>query len=440
MKYIYVLLLIIISVGCAEKPVLKPAVITIDKKEYISDLIEIPQNVSIYSRGIHRDKLSNQSKFEKEYFRVWNLDKFDIELKHAMWAHSAFRYGNSYGENLKPHSKDFFDHMLENANFSLYGTVNQRAISLELLNIRAFPTDKPLLRDPNKAGEGFPFDYLQNSTVAANKPLFISHYSKNKKWVFVESSFAFGWVKSNEIVTMKKKYTDIWQNAEQIFITKEGQGIYSKDNKFLFNSRVGMMLALISEDNDSYTVLSISKYKNNKPLYLQSKISKEISHKGIMNFNDKNINKIINELLQSNYGWGGMYGQRDCSSTLRDFYTAFGIWLPRNSYKQSKVGDFLSLKNLSNKEKIKLIKKNAVPFETLLYKKGHIVLYVGIYNKKIIILQNVWGVKTKENDREGRFIIGKVVFSSLEIGKNLKFYDNNASLLKNLKSLNIVTK
>jgi hypothetical protein len=103
------------------------------------------------------------------------------------------------------------------------------------------------------------------------------------------------------------------------------------------------------------------------------------------------------------------------------------------------VGKVISLENMSDKEKVAMIKQQAVPFETLLYKKGHIVLYVGIFNDEIIIFQNVWGIKTKENGVEGRYIIGKTIFSTLQAGNNLSIFDKNASLLKNLKSMNIIT-
>jgi SH3 domain (SH3b1 type)/NLPC_P60 stabilising domain, N term/SH3 domain of SH3b2 type len=408
-------------------------------KEEILDLKNIPQFPSFYSKGIDKKNVANQD-FLQHYFRVWNLDKTSISLKDAMWSYETFRYGDTYGENLQLLSKAFFDEVLQNSNFSKYATLNKRALSLNLLNMRAFPTDKPLLRDPTKAGEGFPFDYMQNSTVAANKPLFVSHYSQDREWVFVESSFAFGWVKANEIVFIEKQYTDLWQKAEQVFLTKEGLPIYSEDGKFLFKSRIGMMLALIAEDEKSYTVLTVIDDENSQAIYLRSKILKEDAYKGVLPFNTENINKLILQLSKTNYGWGGMYGQRDCSSTLRDFYIPFGLWLPRNSFMQAQQGKKISLEGLGDKKKIELIKKFAVPFETLLYKQGHIVLYVGLFNDDIVVFQNVWGVKTFINGDEGRYVVGKSIFSTLELGKNLREYDENGSLLRNLQSLSFPAK
>jgi len=433
MKFLYIVFTIFLLGGCAQK---KLNVKTKEPiKETILDLSNIPQNPSYFSKELKASYISSQMEYEKKYFKIWNINKGDTSLKEAMWAHRVYDANNSYGENLQPRKQAFFDALLSNANFDAYQTLNLKALSLKKLNIRSMPSDEVILMNPKRAGEGFPFDYLQNSTIAANKPLLISHYSKDKKWAFVESSFAFGWVHSSDIVSLDDAKARLWQRAQQVIITQDNVPIYSQNNQFLFHSQIGQMFALIDENEKSFTVLTISKYKNSQAYFKKSKLSKEMAHKGILEFNSENITKIMNQLSKSEYGWGGMYAQRDCSSTLRDFFAPFGVWLPRNSYKQSLVGNGISLENLSNDAKIALIKEKAVPFRTLVYKQGHIALFVGTYDNKVIIYQNVWGVKTMKNGKNGRYIIGRPVFSTLEIGKNLRDYDANASLLSNLKSI-----
>ena len=432
MRVLWIVFLTVFIVGCSTK-----SSVEVKIQEGLSDLSSIPQDVRQYSSELYENSTKvNQSEFEKQYFSVWNSPETLGNKESVQWAYNIFKFGKSYSENLQLYEQDFFDDMKSNSNFENYLKLNKRAITLKEVNIRAFPTNRPLLRDPQKAGEGFPFDYLQNSAIHANKPILVTHYSKDREWVHVFSSFAYGWVKVNEIAFLEKKHTDLWQKAEQVLVTKENESIYSLEGEFLFKSKIGMMFALIDEDESSYTVLTVSSYKKRQPLFLKSKISKRSSHKGVLSFSTENMDLIVDEMLKSNYGWGGMYGQRDCSSTLRDLYIPFGIWLPRNSYQQSKVGDVLSLEELSNEEKISTIKEKAIPFKTLLYKKGHIVLYVGTFNDEIVIFQNTWGIRTEENGIEGRFIIGKTIFSTLNLGDNLKNYDEEAGLLKNLKSMN----
>ena len=432
MRVLWVVFLTVFIVGCSTK-----SSVEVKTQESVNDLSLIPQDVRQYSSELGESLTKvNQSEFEKQYFNVWNSPTTLGDKDSVQWAFNTFKFGKSYSENLQLHDQEFFDEMKDNSNFENYLKLNKRALTLKDVNVRAFPTDRPLLRDPQRAGEGFPFDYLQNSTIHANKPLLITHYSKDKEWVHAFSSFAYGWVKVNEISFLEKRHTDLWQKAEQVLVTKENESIYSLEGEFLFKSKIGMMFALIDESESEYTVLTVSSYKNTQPLFIKSKISKQSAHKGVLSFNTKNMDLIIDEMLKSNYGWGGMYGQRDCSSTLRDLYTPFGIWLPRNSYQQSKIGDVLSLEELSDEEKISTIKEKAIPFKTLLYKKGHIVLYVGTFNDEIVVFQNTWGIRTKENGVEGRFIIGKTIFSTLSVGENLKDYDEKAGLLKNLTSMN----
>ncbi len=451
MKYIYLVLFALMFISCSSKeapaskekePLTKEE--SKPKKEpkiEIDDLINIPQKVNFFTKDLNSSiKIYDiQKKYERYYFNVWKNVKPREKLNDVKWPFYSFVAGHSYGENLQLLKQNFFDEMLENANFDNYATLNKKATTLKSINIRAFPTIKPLLRDPKKAGEGFPFDYLQNSTVHANKPLFVSHYSKDREWLYVFSSFASGWVKSNDIVFLEQKYANAWREAQQIFFVKENIPLYNTEGNFLFNSKIGMMLALISEDDKNFTALAISSYKNSKPMFDKVKVSKKIAQKNILSLNRDSLEGIMSEIMKSNYGWGGMYGQRDCSSTLRDMYAPFGIWLPRNSSQQAKVGKVIKLENLSDEKKISLIKEKAVPFQTLLYKKGHIVLYVGTLNGEIIIFHNTWGIKTKKDDIEGRVVIGRTIFSTLKLGKNIKDYDKEAELLKNLKSMNILT-
>lgn len=436
MRYLFVVVLIVMFAGCSSKNT------EVKKGIEIGDLQTIPQDVRFYTENIDINFSVEdlRKRYERLYFRVWNMDTPPEALENVKWPFRAYGVHNSYGENLQPLEHSFFDEMYENSNFDNYGRVNKKAVTLGHLNIRAFPTVKPLIKDPSIAGEGFPFDYLQNSTVSANKPVFVSHYSKDREWVYLFSSFASGWVKSNEIAFLEKQYTDLWQQAKQVFITKENISIFSCEDDFLFKSRIGMMLPLVDEDENSYTVLAIAAYKNSQPLYMQATISKKIASKEILEFTKDNIENIVSEIANSNYGWGGMYNQRDCSSTLRDQFSVFGIWLPRNSSQQSRVGKIISLENLSDEEKITLIKKEAIPFQTLLYKRGHIVLYVGTYRDEIVIFHNAWGIKTKKDGVEGRVVVGRSIFSTLRLGKDQENYDEESEMLRNLKSMNILTK
>lgn len=438
MNYIITLGLVFLLFGCSLKQ--KYNEVSMESSTIVlNDLISIPQNISAYTSSMEDKKYNIDNNYTNAYFSVWNI-KIPIEsLENIKWPFRSFTIASSYGENLLPLKQSFFDTMYEKSNFESYLKESKNGITLDYTHMRALPTSKPLLSNPSLAGEGFPFDYLQNSSINANVPVFISHYSNDKQWAFVFSRFTYGWIKSKDVVVVDEKHVTSWKEAKQVHIIREGIALYTDTNEALFSTRIGMMLPLIEENTTHYIVQTVSKYKNSQAMYNRTKISKEFARVNTLPLSQDNLNIIINEVSKTNYGWGGVYGQRDCSSTLMDLYAPFGIALPRNSSQQGKIGLVIDLSTLSNEAKINMIKQKAIAFETLLYKKGHIVLYVGTYQGKVVVFHNTWGIKTKDSGKEGRFLIGKPIFSTLTIGSDLENYDEGAELLRNIQSMNIVT-
>ena len=72
-----------------------------------------------------------------------------------------------------------------------------------------------------------------------------------------------------------------------------------------------------------------------------------------------------------------MNGGHDCSSLLMDIYANFGIWLPRHSTEQARAGEQINFARQTVHTKREMIADHAVPFLTLLYKDGHILMYIG---------------------------------------------------------------
>ena len=80
----------------------------------------------------------------------------------------------------------------------------------------------------------------------------------------------------------------------------------------------------------------------------------------------------------------------------------------------------LSLAGLSNSLKERVIKEKGKPFFTLVYLKGHIMLYVGSMNGKAIVFHDIWGVNVIDgNGKESKQIIGKSIISTLNPGREL---------------------
>jgi len=434
MKYTHCLitaLFVLGLVGCTKSP----------QELILKDLEEFPQYTEPYTHNIKIKEtlLPAQEAYDDRYFEPWEYTQPPFDLEAILWPHRSYTYEKSYGDNLQPLSQEWFERMYAKGNYEAYGSLNKKAISLHYLNLRSFPTQKPVFKDPQRAGEGFPFDYLQNSAIHANEPIFISHYSKDKAWVYVYTSYASGWLPSHTIAFMNKKERKKWKKAKPVYLLKEKVALTDTKGHFLFYSRVGMRLSFVKKRGLYTYARAVAPGAFNKPTFVTIRFKhRDVTTKPLY-LNQENLTKITAGVMKSNYGWGGLYEERDCSSTLRDLYAPFGIWLPRNSSEQSKVGKVIVLEEMTLKEKEEAIIKEGVPFETLLYKKGHILLYLGLYNGKIAVLHNAWGVKTMKNGIEGRKIIGKTVISSLNIGKEREDYDPKEGILSQIVSMNILT-
>jgi hypothetical protein len=406
------------------------------------DLQVFPQDASFYVREnlrSHHTLVAVQRAYKKRYFSVWHDEAPRESLEDVIWPYVTFTPKDAFGENLQPLPQAWFDAMLDEANFSEYGKVNRYAITLQFSHLRNFPTHKPLFRDPSKAGEGFPFDYLQNSAVHANEPLYVSHLSRDGAWAYVFSSYATGWLPSRSIAYMSEAEVRQWEEAEQVHLLRERIPLYDGEGNFLFYGRIGMMLPFVREERNAVVVRAVAPGPSIRPAFVNVYLPNAAVHRNSLALNKRNFSVVADGIMQSKYGWGGLYEERDCSSTLRDLFGPFGIWLPRNSKQQSHFGRVISLENLTGGEKLERIKASGVPFETLLYRKGHILLYVGTYEGRVMVLHNIWGIKTEKEGREGRVIVGRTVISSLNIGKELEGYDEGNSLLANLESMNIIT-
>jgi len=420
---ISLVIMIILYTGCARKNV---------ENQVINDVQNIKQEPYLYSKNMKpiSQKLRNKfiKDFKKNYFYPWHIRKFTFNYKDATWG-TMYSKMKVYSENLTEISKEWFDEIIDESNFKKFDTIRKKAITINNSHLKVFPTVSKIFYNPNKAGEGFPFDYNETSSIKINTPLFISHLSKDKLWAYVESSVAVGWIKMSDIAYVDNKFIKYFENGNYYVNLKDNTKIFK--NKYLL-SRVDLG-TLFPKAKKGFIIAS-KNYKNNAFIRVIDK-NKHFKKIGIK-FNKKNIQKISMELIGERYGWGGILENRDCSLMIKDFYAPFGIFLHRNSRMQKNDGYAINISTLDNEMKKKFIIKNAIPFQTLIYLPGHIMIYVGTKDDEPLVFHNMWGVKTLDNDGNyGRNIIGKSVVTTLNPGSELDNYVEKYSLLSRAESI-----
>lgn len=434
MQLFFTAIIIFFLAGCSSIHTLQYA--------QIKQLSSLPQYASAYTKHLknHNELYKVQKNYNSFYFSPWNANTTHANLYDIKWPFRNYTIFNSYGANLKPIKLSWFYHQYANANFPDFASVNKFAITIKYSSLHNFPTSSPIFYKPTIAGEGFPFDYNQDSGIDADKPVFISFYSRDKAWAYVFSSFASGWINTNNIAFVSKQDIKTYQSSKFLHILQDSYPIKDNNGTFVCDSRVGMMLPLVKSSKYNWTVLVASKNCNGSVVFKSAIIPKYLGTVKTLAFTRKNINMVSNAMIHSKYGWGGIDGERDCSAFVRDFFAPFGVWLPRNSAAQARVGHIISLRHLDNTKKIQTIKAKGIPFQTLLYMRGHILIYAGIYHGRVIALQEMWGIGIKDGRKTGRVVIGHAAYTTLNIGHTLKYYNAKESILHKIISMNIITK
>lgn len=381
----------------------------------------------------------NLKNFNARFFMPWHIGSLKMDKEKAAWANSVFqKKGKYFAENKRPWEEQEIEAIIENTNFANFNKEKIYAITTGQTQVRNLPSLRPFFKDPKLAGEGFAFDYLQNTLLHVNEPIFISHFSKDRAWAFIQSQVSTGWIPVDSFKILNAKEQTRFFQSSFLLITKDDTPLYDLVGNYALHVKLGALFPIIDEQKEFFVSYI---YKDKKILI---KIPKDISSRFPLTFNEKNVAMITNQLLNEKYGWGGFMNNRDCSAMTRDYFLSFGKWLPRNSFSQSKTGEYISLEGLSDEKKEKVLQKFAIPFESLLYLHGHIMLYIGTQNGKSMVMHNTWGIAVEKEGKEQRDIIGKAIVSDLYLGENQNNIIEKSLLIKRLKGfvikpLNIAT-
>lgn len=406
------------------------------------DLLRFPQKFEPYADSYVSNSLLEQTKvFEEHWFAPWHYTTAPQSLDAILWPYLVYQKGEIFGPLLQILDAKWFEEMYQASDFASFDTLHAYGLSIRTCDLKNFPTHDPLFRDPTQAGEGFPFDYNQNSGVHANEPLYLSHYARDRDWIYVFTSYASGWLHVSNVALPGTAQIKHWESLPKFYITQEDYPLHDPDGRYLTHTKIGTVLPYIPEASSMewVEILTAQRESDGSARFIHAKAPHLIGSRQALPMRATHIAAIGNQLLQEEYGWGGLLERRDCSSLLRDYFAVFGIWLPRNSAQQAKIGRVISLKGLEDQEKLERIRREAIPFETLIFKPGHIMLYLGIYDEEVAVFHDTWAVRTRLGSQSGRHLIGKSVISSLRLGRDLEDYDPNGALLLNIESFNILT-
>jgi len=372
------------------------------------------------------------------FFSPWHQTQSRYTREEVKWEFDKYTQDPGYGRNGKKHPRTWINELTANAQLASAPQKGFAAITLQNTDLRVLPTSDAHLSNPNNCA--LPFDNMQNSGVAANTPILVSHVTKDKKWVLAETSYAMGWLPARHIAAVAENFSKEWEGCPYAAITRDKTPIASETGKVIFKAPLGSFFPKVQENERGMQVLIALADKQGNAFSQKVFIAKERIANKPLPLTPANLAGIANELMNEPYGWGGLDQKRDCSSTLMDLFAPFGIWLPRNSGHQAKMtGTFIDFKNLSPAEKEAAILKQGIPYFTLLWLKGHIMLYIGNQDGQALAFHNFWSVKTRDaRGRMGKKIIGRSAITTLRPGKELRGGRDAGDILPGILGMTLI--
>ncbi len=359
---------------------------------------------------------------KEEWTREEILDLLDEDWK-AFGRTAEVRYG----EHGSPLVESFWNDLtkrlnkesLKERNRILYGLIVNRT------DIRVFPTEEISISTPTN----FDFDRFQHSSIAPGSLVAIYHFSEDGRWAYVQTKFIRGWIRTLAltIANEKKEAVDYEEAKEQLVVT----GSFVK----VFGDTTLRQMMFIAQMGSTFPILDLpGKTPLNAPCYViqipfrekDGRLTLQKGYipkgadvtQGFLPYTQENLARQAFKMLHEPYGWGEMYGGRDCSRFIMDIFSSFGIVMPRNSKFQARIGISLGkAEGISTKAKEKILDR-AIPLTTTLRLPGHIMLYLGKNKGKYYAIHNVWGVQ--ETGPSGPVLrkIGKAVVSDLSLGRS----------------------
>ena len=251
-------------------------------------------------------------------------------------------------------------------------------------------------------------------------------------WGF--SNIVTGWVDGDNIAfcSDKEEWTRNWKvtngNKDFIVVTQDKivlepsiYAAYSSEVKLKF----GTVLKLVKKEDMPRNIAERATWNNyvvylptrNDEGMLETKMALISEHcnvsVGFLPMTQRNIIDVSLQCLGNRYGWGGMLDSMDCSLFTRNVYKCFGFELPRNTNWQKYIpGTCTNLSGMNVDEKQAYLE--TMPAGTLLYMRGHTMIYLGSEEHTGYVISDL-GTVADSDVGSGIFSVQSVAITPLTV-------------------------
>jgi cell wall-associated NlpC family hydrolase len=384
--------------------------------------------------------------FLQRYFSPWRShDHFaSIEQikQQQITVCEALSHQTWWGANHYPVPPVELEAIKQNLDLAHFPNQQTPGITLQGSDLKQLPTSLLFLGEPGAAGEGYPFDRNQESWVMSNTPVLILHETRDRSWRLVLLGHTFGWLPTQQVAIVAANFIQQWQHPQtgHATITALKTALVTPTAHFITEAQLSSLHPLVAEHPDHWILYAANSDAEGKAILQPVTVLKSVASRFPLPLIPLQLASLINQLMGLPYSWGGLSALYDCSSTLVTLFQPFGIWLPRNSADQARtVQPSLDLTGLDRTQKLIRLKQQGVPFLTLGWMPGHVVLYMGEKQGIPYLFNNLWGIKTVDptTQQAGRALIGRSVI--MPLNADAGYTNVPYTLLDRLQRLIVIT-
>jgi hypothetical protein len=322
---------------------------------------------------------------------------------------------NYFKFNKYPFTTNDFQQLLINSNYKniqqLKFDYNNKAI-ISSVNCYAYilPTDEPIFKSESILGQGYPFNLNIISNIPIAMPIYILTHSKDNLWALVLTPYFIAWVKSDDIAIVDNKFIQQYQKIANKNLTTivDYNNIINLGHNLTKRLINGTILPTENLDKTHYKIYLPFKNQYGTAQLVTAVVDKNYAYKMPYPLTREYMLDIISKLIARPYGWGGYLNYNDCSLELQVILQTFGYFVPRNSGQQLMLGNVIDLSKMNEVDRLRYLDKSIMPFVSLVYVQGHIMLYIGAEyydgHKIGLIYNNIWGLSNFA--RTHKYIIG----------------------------------
>ncbi|WP_254795767.1 SH3 domain-containing protein [Arsukibacterium indicum] len=276
------------------------------------------------------------------------------------------------------------------------------ALVVKRTDLRSMPTEDRVHNEQM----ALDLDRFQETALFPGEPIAVLHLSSDSNWLLVQNYHYTGWVQAADVaIGSRQQVLDYSEQTPFLLVTgARATTSYTPAvpaiSKLLLD--MGTRLPLLSTDDTghnvhgqnphaSYIVKLPVRNSDGSLAFTPALIARQQDVSiGYLPYTPANVLKQAFKFLGDRYGWGHDYDSRDCTGFIIEIYRSFGLLMPRNSGQQGegRYGSNIRFSDQSSdSDKLDAISQARVG--DLIYRPGHVMLYLGSDNGEPFVIHSV---------------------------------------------------